>query len=32
MRHGTADVAWRFGDDEVRLLRDGVTPIASLTP
>src|SRR5580765_23579 len=27
MRHGTADVAWRFGDDEVRLLRDGVTPI-----
>ena len=27
VRDGTLDVPWRFGDDEMRLLRDGVTPI-----
>ena len=27
VRDGTPDVPWRFGDDEMRLLRDGVTPI-----
>src|SRR5439155_13686828 len=27
VRDGTPDVPWRFGDDEMRLLCDGVTPI-----